>query len=409
VGDPTGSSGAGPGVGAAGGSAGPAAAGSSADADSLSAVGRILVVNAGSSSLKLRVLAADNTVVGSADLPAPRGSTDAAAVAAAIRDLGTVDAVGHRIVHGGTFYAGPVVLDAAVEERLAALTDLAPLHQPKSLAALAAVRAALPDVPAIACFDTAFHARIPAAATTYALPPQWRKRWDLRRYGFHGLSHAYASRRASEIVGRPVEELRIVSCHLGAGASLAAVAGGRSVDTTMGFTPLEGLVMATRSGSVDPGLVIWLLEHVGMPPAELAATLEHRSGLLGLAGTADMREVLARADAGDEMATVARDAYVHRLRGSIAAMAAAMGGLDVVLFTGGVGENAPAIRALAAAGLGFLGIALDEAVNAAAEPDVEIGVPGAPVRTVVLRAREDLEIAHEVRSVLGMAPGQDRR
>jgi acetate kinase len=177
----------------------------------------------------------------------------------------------------------------------------------------------------------------------------------------------------------------------------------------MGFTPLEGLVMATRSGSVDPGLVIWLLEHVGMPPAELAATLEHRSGLLGLAGTADMREVLARADAGDEIATVARDAYVHRLRGSIAAMAAAMGGLDVILFTGGVGENAPAIRALAAAGLGFLGIALDEAANAAAVPDTEIGAADAAVRAVVLRAREDLEIVHEVRSALGMRPAPSRR
>lgn len=364
---------------------------------------RILVVNAGSSSLKLRVLAADDNVAATADLPAPRGSTDAAEVAAAIRDLGPVDAVGHRIVHGGTFYRGAVLFDAAVEERLLALTDLAPLHQPKSLAALAAVRAALPDVPAVACFDTAFHADIPPAAATYALPPQWRKRWDLRRYGFHGLSHAYASRRAAELVGRPVEELRIVSCHLGAGASLAAVAGGRSVDTTMGFTPLEGLVMATRSGSVDPGLVIWLLEHVGMPPAELAATLEHRSGLLGLAGTADMREVLARADAGDDVATVARDTYVHRLRGAIAAMAAAMGGLDVILFTGGVGENASAIRSLVAAGLGFLGIALDEAANAAIEPDAEIGAPGAAVRAVVLRAREDLEIAHEVRAVLGAA------
>jgi acetate kinase len=367
--------------------------------------GRVLVVNAGSSSLKLRVLAADDTVVATADLPAPRGTADAAAVATAMRDLGPVDAVGHRIVHGGTFYRGAVRLDEAVEERLAALTDLAPLHQPKSLAALAAVRTALPDVPAVACFDTAFHADIPTAAATYALPPQWRKRWDLRRYGFHGLSHAYASRRAAEMVGRPVGDLRIVSCHLGAGASLAAVAGGRSVDTTMGFTPLEGLVMATRSGNVDPGLVIWLLEHVGMPPAELAATLEHRSGLLGLAGTADMREVIARAAAGDEVATIARDAYVHRLRGSIAAMVAAMGGLDVILFTGGVGENAPEIRSRTAAGLAFLGIALDEAANAAAEPDADVGSPGAPVRAVVLRAREDLEIAREVRAVLGSENG----
>ncbi len=363
---------------------------------------RILVVNAGSSSLKLRLLGPDDELAAAADLPAPRGSADAAEVAAAVAGFGEITAIGHRIVHGGTAYSGPVRIDAAVEERLRALTDLAPLHQPKSLAALAAVSTALLDVPAVACFDTAFHADMPAAATTYALPPEWRKRWDLRRYGFHGLSHAYAARRAADLVGRPAAELRIVSCHLGAGASLAAIAGGRSVDTTMGFTPLEGLVMATRSGSVDPGLVIWLEEHVRMPPAELAATLEHRSGLLGLAGTADMREVLAAAAAGDPAAILGRDVYVHRLRASIAAMTAALGGLDVLLFTGGVGENAPEIRERAARDLGFLGVSIDAARNAAAVPDTEIGAAGAPVRVLVVRAREDLEIAHEVRSVLGL-------
>ena len=366
------------------------------------AANRILVVNAGSSSLKLRLLGPDDELAAAADLPAPRGSADAAEVAAAVAGFGEITAIGHRIVHGGTAYSGPVRIDAAVEERLRALTDLAPLHQPKSLAALAAVSTALPNVPAVACFDTAFHADMPPAATTYALPPEWRKRWDLRRYGFHGLSHAYAARRAADLVGRRAEELRIVSCHLGAGASLAAIAGGRSVDTTMGFTPLEGLVMATRSGSVDPGLVIWLEEHVRMPPAELAATLEHRSGLLGLAGTADMREVLAAAAAGDPAAILGRDVYVHRLRASIAAMTAALGGLDVLLFTGGVGENAPEIRERAARDLGFLGVSIDAARNAAAVPDTEIGAAGAPVRVLVVRAREDLEIAHEVRSVLGL-------
>jgi acetate kinase len=365
--------------------------------------GRILVVNAGSSSLKLRVLGPDDALVGSADLPAPQGTVDTAEVAKAVAGLGEIAAVGHRIVHGGTLYSGPVLLDRAVEERLRALTDLAPLHQPKSLAALAAVNAALPAAPAVACFDTAFHAGMPPAATTYALPPEWRKRWELRRYGFHGLSHAYATRRAAELVGRPAEELRIVSCHLGAGASLAAVDGGRSVDTTMGFTPLEGLVMATRSGSVDPGLVIWLLEHVRMPPAELASTLEHRAGLLGLAGTADMRMVIAAADAGDATATLARDVYVHRLRAAIAAMTASMGGIDVLLFTGGVGENAPAIRELAARDLAFLGVQLDAELNATVHPDAEIGAAGAPVRVLVITAREDLEIAHEVRAVLGSA------
>ena len=366
------------------------------------AANRILVVNAGSSSLKLRLLGPDDELAAAADLPAPRGSAAAAEVAAAVAGFGEITAIGHRIVHGGTAYSGPVRIDAAVEERLRALTDLAPLHQPKSLAALAAVSTALPNVPAVACFDTAFHADMPPAATTYALPPEWRKRWDLRRYGFHGLSHAYAARRAADLVGRRAEELRIVSCHLGAGASLAAIAGGRSVDTTMGFTPLEGLVMATRSGSVDPGLVIWLEEHVRMPPAELAATLEHRSGLLGLAGTADMREVLAAAAAGDPAAILGRDVYVHRLRASIAAMTAALGGLDVLLFTGGVGENAPEIRERAARDLGFLGVSIDAARNAAAVPDTEIGAAGAPVRVLVVRAREDLEIAHEVRSVLGL-------
>jgi acetate kinase len=263
----------------------------------------------------------------------------------------------------------------------------------------------LPDVPAVACFDTAFHASLPAAASTYALPPEWRKRWDLRRFGFHGLSHAYATRRAAELLGRPVEGLRLVTCHLGAGASLAAVRDGHSVDTTMGFTPLEGLVMATRSGSVDPGLVLWLEEHVRMPPAELASTLEHRSGLQGLAGTADMRAILAAEAAGDEEAALAVGVYLHRLRGLIASMTAALGGLDALVFTGGVGENAPDIRGRAAESLAFLGVAVDPAANEQGTGDRDVTAAGAAVRTLVIAAREDLEIVHEVRSVLaGAAP-----
>ncbi len=191
-----------------------------------------------------------------------------------------------------------MVVDEQIVARLRALTDLAPLHQPKSLRGLEEVSRALPDVPAVACFDTAFHARMPAAASTYALPREWRSRWDLRRFGFHGLSHEYASHRAAELVGRPLRSIRVVTCHLGAGASLAAVHDRISVDTTMGFTPLDGLVMATRSGSIDPGLLLWLEEHMGMPPSELASTLEHRSGLLGLAGTADMKAILEAEAAG---------------------------------------------------------------------------------------------------------------
>jgi acetate kinase len=360
---------------------------------------RILVVNAGSSSLKLRVLDGDDPAA-AADLPAPGDDTGVAALEEWVRDNEPVDAVGHRVVHGGTVYTGPVVIDAEVVAMLRELTDLAPLHQPKSLAGIDAMATVLPDTPSVACFDTAFHAGLPPAAATYALPEEWRRRWGVRRFGFHGLSHAYASRRAAEMVRTPVEDLRIVTCHLGAGASLAAVVGGRSVDTTMGFTPLEGLVMATRSGSVDPGLLLWLLERQALTTAELSHALDHESGLLGLAGTADMREVLARAGGGDTVARLALDVYLHRLRAAIAAMGAALGGLDALVFTGGVGERSAEIRARAAEGLGFLGVAIDPERNAGVAGDAEISATAATTRTVVVRAREDMQIAHETRRVL---------
>jgi acetate kinase len=294
-----------------------------------------------------------------------------------------------------------VLIDDAVEASLRDLADLAPLHQPKSLEALDLVRAVLPGVKAVACFDTAFHATMPPAAFTYAVPRDWRQRYAVRRYGFHGLSHSYAVRRAGELSGEDPARLRIVTCHLGAGASLAAARGGISVDTTMGFTPLDGLVMATRSGSVDPGLVLWLQSHEGISGREVAEALEHLSGLLALAGTPDMREILARAGRGDPGSALALDVYVHRLAGSIAAMAAAAGGLDVLVFTGGVGENAPEVRARACGRLRFLGVALDPAANEEALPDAEVGSRKAAVRTFVVEAREDLEIASQVRRVLG--------
>ena len=269
-----------------------------------------------------------------------------------------------------------------------------------AVAAIRAVQAALPDVPAVACFDTAFHASLPPAAATYALPRQWTARWGLRRYGFHGLSHSYAARRARELVAAD-ESARTVTCHLGAGASLCAVQDGRSVDTTMGFTPLEGLVMATRSGSVDPGLVLWLVNEAGLGAAEVGRMLEGASGLAGLSGTSgDAREVLTRAREGDQPAVLAFAVYVHRLRREIAAMVAALGGLDVLVFTGGVGEHSPPVRAAAAAGLGFLGVALDGAANDATTADGEIGAPDAGARTVVVTAREDLEIARQTRAAL---------
>jgi acetate kinase len=360
----------------------------------------VLVVNAGSASLKLRLVRGDDAVLAAEELPATHGRADPDEARAAIgrlSRLGAVDAVGHRIVHGGTTFTQPVLIDADVGRELAALAGLAPLHQPAALAALADVSAAVPDVPQVACFDTAFHARIPAAAATYPLPAQWRERYGIRRYGFHGLSHAYASGRAAELTGGR----RIVTCHLGSGASLAAVRDGVGVDTTMGFTPLEGLVMSTRSGTVDPGLVLWLQTSAGLSAETLTDALFHSSGLTALAGTGDMKAVVEGAAAGAEAATLALAVYQHRLRAAVAAMAAALDGLDTLVFTGGVGERSAAVRAGAADGLAFLGVAVDPGRNAAhAGGDSEITATGAAVRTLVLEAREDLEIARGVRACL---------
>ena len=338
---------------------------------------RILVVNAGSSSLKLRLLGPDDVVESSWDaLPA---------------ELPDVDVVVHRVVHGGTAFRGAVVIDEHVEAMLRDLIPLAPLHQPKTLAALADVRKLLPDAVQVACFDTAFHTTIAEPAATYALPREWIAKYALRRYGFHGLSHAWASRRAQQLVP---DARRIITCHLGAGASLCAVLNGKSVDTTMGFTPLEGLVMATRSGDVDPGLLMWLATR----EPDLADVLDTRSGLTGLAGTGDMRELVARAD---HDARLAIEVYLHRLRKGIGAMAAAMGGLDVCVFTGGVGENSAEIRAGAVRGLLFLGLSVDEAANDAASGDTDITAADASARTIVIAAREDLEMARQVHQLLG--------
>ncbi|MFN2608737.1 MAG: acetate/propionate family kinase [Acidimicrobiales bacterium] len=368
---------------------------------------RVLVVNAGSSSLKLSVVGAGDRVEGAATVEAWDGRAAEDAVAAFVARAGPVDAVGHRVVHGGDRFPGPAVVDDGVMAGLQALVPLAPLHQPRALAALAAVGRLFPAVPAVACFDTAFHTTLAAAAATYALPRAWRERWGLRRHGFHGLSHAWAVTRAAALVEREGDaDLRVVSCHLGAGASLCAARGGRSVDTTMGFTPLEGLVMATRSGSVDPGLVLWLVTEAGIGAADVARALDQESGLAGLAGgSGDVRDVVARAQAGEPEAVLARDVWLHRLVGAVAAMAAALGGLDVLAFTGGVGEHQPGLRAAAAARLRFLGVALDAGTNARATADADVGAAGAPVRTVVVTAREDLQIAREVRATLAPRPG----
>jgi acetate kinase len=368
---------------------------------------RVLVFNAGSSSLKLSVIGEHETVSHPRTIDAWNGSADAPELRgylAALAASGEAPtAIGHRVVHGGSLYTAATRIDEAVRAGIASLSPLAPLHQPRALAGIAAAAAVFPDLPQVACFDTAFHADMPPHASTYPLPAAWRETYGLKKYGFHGLSHRYASRRAAEILrASDAEQDRIVTCHLGAGSSLAAVQSGRSVETTMGFTPVDGLVMATRSGSVDPGLIAWLADRI--PAAELAGALENESGLAALAGLADgsgdYRDVAAAADAGEPGANLALDIHAHRLAAGIAAMAAAMSGLDALVFTGGIGEHAPAVRARGATAVGFLGIAIDDAANAAARADADISAHNARVRTIVVTAREDLEVARAVLGVL---------
>ena len=362
---------------------------------------RILVVNAGSTSLKLRIVEGDDRVTKTADYHPPGGSPKDC-LRRFLASAGPLDAVGHRVVHGGSRFVRPIAIDASIRSELEELTDLAPLHNPPALAAIDALSHLLPNVPAVASFDTAFHASLTPAAWSYALPAAWVQKWKLRRYGFHGLSCEWSVRRAAALLQRPESSLRIVICHLGGGASVTATSGGRSVDTSMGFTPTEGLVMATRPGDVDPGAIAWLAAH-GVSPTDLVDGLERSSGLLALSGglTSDMRTLLLHRERGDLAATLAVDVYVHRLRAKIAAMAAATDGTDVLVFTAGVGENASEIRTGACERLEWMGISVDPDANrAVSSEDADISQKGAKVRTLVIHAREELVVAAGCRAAL---------
>jgi acetate kinase len=363
---------------------------------------RVLVVNAGSSSVKLRIVDRADQLVASRDL-GPPGDHLTDQLGDFLFDAAGIDVVGHRVVHGGSLFTNAVLVNAGVRQALDGLNELAPLHNPPALAGIDAVGRLLVGVPQVACFDTGFHASLPPAATTYAVPADWVARWGIRRYGFHGISCAWAAHRSAELLGVPANRLRLVICHLGSGASASALSGGCSADTTMGFTPLEGLVMATRCGDLDPGALLFALDH-GLATAEASDDLEHRAGLLGISGgvSADMRQLLAARAAGEEPARLAIAVYLHRLRAKIAAMAAATAGTDALVFTGGVGEGSGAIRAEACADLDWLGVTVDQEANdAVADTDAEISALGASVRTLVVHAREDLQIARECRQLLG--------
>jgi acetate kinase len=295
-------------------------------------------------------------------------------------------------VHGGERFREPVVIDDDVEAGLLELAELAPLHNGPAVAAIGEARRALPDVPHVAVFDTAFHATLPEEAAVYSLPLRWREEWGVRRYGFHGLSVQWAAERV------PVP--RLVVCHLGGGCSVTAVLDGRSVDTTMGFSPLEGVPMATRSGSIDAEIVLHLLRTGKAELEQIEQALEHESGLLGLSGTSARVEELERSD--DASSRLAVAVFGYRIAGAVASMAVALGGLDAVVFTAGVGEGSAPVREDVCGRLGFLGVALDLEANAAARPDEDVATPDSAVRVVVVRAREDLVAARAARALLGL-------
>jgi acetate kinase len=295
-----------------------------------------------------------------------------------------------------------VLITPQIRTQIAALADLAPLHNPPSLETLSAAEAELPSVPHVAVFDTAFHSTLPPEARTYPIPTRWTCDWGIRRFGFHGLSHSYCSQRAVEMLGRPVEDLRLVICHLGHGCSASAVHGGQCVDTTMGFTPLEGLMMATRSGSIDPGIVLYVQQHHGLTPEQVQTTLNRESGLLGASGfSADMRKVLAAAKKGHQQAQLALAIYTRRVRQAIGALSVTMGGIDALVFTAGVGEHAAEIRKDICVGLECLGLQLDTEANASCRPDADVAHRGACGRILVIATREDVTMLREVIQVLG--------
>ena len=320
-------------------------------------------------------------------------------------DLSQVDlvAVGHRVVHGGADFADPTLVTPEVLTTVEQLVPLAPLHNPGNLQGITAAQEIFPDVPQVAVFDTAFHQTMPAAASTYAVPAAWRNQYRVRRYGFHGTSHAYVSRRVAELMGRPLEEVRTVVLHLGNGASATAVDGGRSVDTSMGLTPLEGLVMGTRGGDLDPGLPGHLARVAGMSTEDYDRALSKESGLLGLTGSADFREVQSRRAAGDAEAELAFDVVVHRLVRYVGAFAAVLGGVDAVVFTAGVGENDPDLRARVLEKVGFLGVEVDAEVNDATTRGAEarISTEGSPVQAWVVPTNEEWEIARQAAELVG--------
>lgn len=393
----------------------------------------ILVINAGSSSVKFGLFQWETLEPTARGLLDWAGSSDRArvtlksadgreirheldapdyreAVVAAMKllpecDAGTeklpqVRAVGHRLINGGEDIHRPVLIDEQMKKIIACFTRLAPLHIPAGLEAIEATEAALPDVPQVGVFDTAFFGDIPAAAYLYPVPYEWYKQWGIRRFGYHGTSHAYCTERAAQILGRDLNGLRLVICHLGQGGSATAVKDGVAVTNTMGYTPLEGFMMGTRSGTLDPGVLIHVLRDHGLTVDELDDALNRKSGLLGLSGvSSDFRKVEAAAADGHERARLALDVYAYRVRAMIGSLAVTLGGVDALVFTGGIGENSKWLRSEVCDGLECLGVELDRARNDACQPDTDIARDESPARVLVIHTREDYMIARAAKEL----------
>ena len=312
-----------------------------------------------------------------------------------IEQLSEIDIVGHRVVHGGTEYSQATLVTPEVKEAIARFSPLAPAHNPANLEGIEAIEKILGNIPQVAVFDTAFHSQMPLEVAVYPIPYEWLNK-GIRRYGFHGISHQYCAQRTAQLLGKPLEFLKLITCHLGNGCSLAAIKKGKSIDTTMGFTPLEGLMMGSRSGSIDPGILIYLMREYDFNSDRLDKMLNKEAGLKGISGlSADMRTILTAMSENNAQANLAFEMYIHRLRGAIGSMLASLGGLDVLVFTAGVGENAVLVREKVCQGWEFLGLQLDLEKNKSSPKDEDIATADSAVRILVVQAQEDWAIATE--------------
>lgn len=361
---------------------------------------KVLVVNGGSSSFKFSIF--DSLNFSRQTEPIWKKQIDfkttsenrKAAIQLVLKEIKEeIDAVGHRIVHGGSLFRDSIVITPDVKNSLKKLSKLAPLHNPVNIEGLEVAETVFPQAKQVGVFDTAFFARIPEFAWTYPGPWEWRDE-DIRRYGFHGISHQYCSETVHEM--DPLNSNRLITCHLGNGSSCTAISAGTSLDTTMGFTPMEGLMMGTRSGSIDPGIILYLLREKKMSAEEIDECLNKKSGLLGIGGTYNMRQIESKSQQGDHRAILARDIYVHRLKQAIASLSATLGGIDALCFTAGIGENSSDIRQRACDGLKYLGVNIDPNLNSQIDKDKEISSKESKVKIFVVRTREEWMIAKEV-------------